>query len=821
MPSLCCSITSVTIGTIFLIFGIIVAVLFDPFINSQIDKELVLHNDNSSETFKLWLNPPIVPYLKIYFFNVTNVEAFMSKKEKPNLVEVGPYSYREEWHKIDVKFHNNGTVTYQTKKLYFFDPENSVGPESDLITTLNIPVNVAVDKVSTMGRLVQLAMSSMLEVLNEAAFTRKSVRDLVWGYDDQLIDLSKKFLPKNEQLPFDKFGYFYQRNGSTDGIFNVFTGNLSMSNYTIIDTFNYTKELKYWKTAECNRINGTDGTSYPPRLSKDDVLYMFNENLCRSLPLVYNNTLKHQGINAWRFVPPADVYANVSTKPENKCFCVRGPPCIGGGVFDISPCKFNVSSVLSWPHFYQADEKYLNAVTGLKPDPQKHSLFIDVNPTLGMPLSAEARIQINFVTKGLPTIKPVANLPNMVFPVLWFEDGVRSLPPNVITLLEKSTFYPKVAVDKVSTMGRLVQLAMSSMLEVLKEAAFTRKSVRDLVWGYDDQLIDLSKKFLPKNEQLPFDKFGYFYQRNGSTDGIFNVFTGNLSMSNYTIIDTFNYTKELKYWKTAECNRINGTDGTSYPPRLSKDDVLYMFNENLCRSLPLVYNNTLKHQGINAWRFVPPADVYANVSTKPENKCFCVRGPPCIGGGVFDISPCKFNVSSVLSWPHFYQADEKYLNAVTGLKPDPLKHSLFIDVNPTLGMPLSAEARIQINFVTKGLPTIKPVANLPNMVFPVLWFEDGVRSLPPNVIALLEKSTFYPKVAKISILTVIFVLGSILFLFGLIALIYYLKRVRQSKVFTTKETSNGSTPITGSVGSAGSGYSNPAVSTDNPDYVGL
>ncbi|RXG72842.1 Scavenger receptor class B member 1 [Armadillidium vulgare] len=225
-----------------------------------------------------------------------------------------------------------------------------------------------------------------------------------------------------------------------------------------------------------------------------------------------------------------------------------------------------------------------------------------------------------------------------------------------------------------------------------------------------------------------------------------------------------------------------------------------MFNENLCRSLPLVYNNTLKHQGINAWRFVPPADVYANVSTKPENKCFCVRGPPCIGGGVFDISPCKFNVSSVLSWPHFYQADEKYLNAVTGLKPDPQKHSLFIDVNPTLGMPLSAEARIQINFITKGLPTIKPVANLPNMVFPVLWFED---------------------VAKISILTVVFVLGSILFLFGLIALIYYLKRVRQSKVFTTKETSNGSTPITGSVGSAGSGYSNPAVSTDNPDYVGL
>ncbi|KAB7498123.1 Sensory neuron membrane protein 2 [Armadillidium nasatum] len=146
---------------------------------------------------------------------------------------------------------------------------------------------------------------------------------------------------------------------------------------------------------------------------------------------------------------------------------------------------------------------------------------------------------------------------------------------------------------------------------------------------------------------------------------------------------------------------------------------------------------------------------------------------------------------------------------------------MFIDLNPTLGMPLSAEARVQINFITKGLPTIKAVANLPNIVFPVLWFQDGVSSLPPNVIALLEKSTFYPKVAKISILSVVFVMGSILFIFGVIALIYYLKSVRQSKVFTTKETSTGSTPINGSVGSAGSGYSNPAVSSDNPDYVGL
>lgn len=42
----------------------------------------------------------------------------------------------------------------------------------------------------------------------------------------------------------------------------------------------------------------------------------------------------------FRFSPPSDIFADVSMKPENECYCVGGPPCIGGGVFNISSCKF-------------------------------------------------------------------------------------------------------------------------------------------------------------------------------------------------------------------------------------------------------------------------------------------------------------------------------------------------------------------------------------------------------------------------------------------------------------------------------------------------
>ncbi len=41
---------------------------------------------------EVWAKPPIKPYLKVYFFNVTNPRRFL-KGAKPRLREVGPFVY--------------------------------------------------------------------------------------------------------------------------------------------------------------------------------------------------------------------------------------------------------------------------------------------------------------------------------------------------------------------------------------------------------------------------------------------------------------------------------------------------------------------------------------------------------------------------------------------------------------------------------------------------------------------------------------------------------------------------------------------------------
>jgi len=68
---------------------------------------------------------------------------------------------------------------------------------------------------------------------------------------------------------------------------------------------------------------------------------------------------------------------------------------IGDGMFAISSCQFDAPIILSWPHFLHANQSYLNSLTGLTPDAEKHSFYFDVQPTTGTTLAAKARIQVS------------------------------------------------------------------------------------------------------------------------------------------------------------------------------------------------------------------------------------------------------------------------------------------------------------------------------------------------------------------------------------------------------------------------------------------
>lgn len=65
----------------------------------------------------------------------------------------------------------------------------------------------------------------------------------------------------------------------------MFTGATSITKYGIIDRYNFRDRLPHWSTDQCNSIAGSDGSIFPPHITRNDTLSVYDKDLCRLLPL--------------------------------------------------------------------------------------------------------------------------------------------------------------------------------------------------------------------------------------------------------------------------------------------------------------------------------------------------------------------------------------------------------------------------------------------------------------------------------------------------------------------------------------------------------
>ena len=105
------------------------------------------------------------------------------------------------------------------------------------------------------------------------------------------------------------------------------------------------------------------------------------------------------GVKTFDFELPKETFYNSTLNPENSGFCSQD--CLGNGVMDISKCyggilslneldKFlkisslidyqGAPSYISMPHFLNAEEKFVNSLTGLKPNASLHKFIIHFEP---------------------------------------------------------------------------------------------------------------------------------------------------------------------------------------------------------------------------------------------------------------------------------------------------------------------------------------------------------------------------------------------------------------------------------------------------------
>ncbi|XP_078035478.1 scavenger receptor class B member debris buster [Augochlora pura] len=469
-------VSAILIGILTLVIGIILSSI--PWVDYIILKQLRLWNGSLS--FQYWQKPGVVRLTKVYIFNVTNTDNFLQFHEKPKLQEVGPFVYREDMEKVNIVFHNNGTVSYQHKKILNFVPELSKDKEMKLMVP-NIPLLTLSTQSKSLPRFITLGLSMFLSGLQMQSFVPVTAQQLVFGYDDPLISIAHKFFPKTRR-PMSQMGLLLGRNGTINEVSTIYTGHTDMKEFGLINRLNGLDRLPYWPNAPCNSIRASEGSFFPPReLTGDDIIHLWDKDICRTLPLKYRGPTEKSGIKADYYTPLEVVFDRPNeTSPENECFCSDDmSTCPLDGLQNISPCQYTAPVYLSFPHFYKADPKLLDAVEGLKPNQEVHGTYFKIQSKLGVPLEGKVRLQLNLKVEHQPNIGVVSRFPDIVFPIMWLEEGVEELTPPIRRWIYLATTFCDIAVPCTSygliLVGIIIIITVSA--KVYNNAVFTHEAI--------------------------------------------------------------------------------------------------------------------------------------------------------------------------------------------------------------------------------------------------------------------------------------------------------------------------------------------------------
>lgn len=285
------------------------------------------------------------------------------------------------------------------------------------------------------------------------------------------------------------WGLFRDRNVTLRKPVTMYHGMSDLSLKGRVKEYNGSPVMNWWVPgSKCDQLGGQDGGTLPPGVLKEDSMDLFIDLMCRRIDLMYEQEETYpEELVANRYIPPPNAMGSPDDKdPErrneaNSCYCVDGFACFKSGVLNMAPCKRTPDRpkgaplALSYPHFYQADPHYLNAVEGLSPDKERHQFYVDLQPEFGFPLAIRPRFQLNLVINRDESIPILSKFPEeLVLPFLWAQDGFDQPSPEMVQAIRKGLDIP----TKYSRLLGVVLLALGggSLLSSLVWILWKRRS---------------------------------------------------------------------------------------------------------------------------------------------------------------------------------------------------------------------------------------------------------------------------------------------------------------------------------------------------------
>jgi hypothetical protein len=256
------------------------------------------------------------------------------------------------------------------------------------------------------------------------------------------------------------------------------------------------------------------------------------------------------------------------------------------------------------------------------------------------------------------------------------------------------------------------------------------------------------------------------------------MMTGNTGLNDLGRLVSWNGLSKLNNWNNLNANTFKGTFGSISVPFKTRDEAVYSFVPDMCRSLRLEYSNDNLIGNINTYDFKMPKNSFH--ASNPEFKDFCENDS--LGDGVFNVKKCLKHSSSYLSQPHFLNADKKFLNAISGLKPNEKAHESVFNFQPITGVSIAGNIRFQLNFYVRRNEDIDLTKYLnASTLLPFVWFDEHLR-LDSDImedLASIDENIFYANIINMSVLVAGILLWLFTFLFRLFKLFQFKKRKRK------------------------------------------
>lgn len=394
---------------------------------------------DGSDAYGRWQLLPQPLHFKVYLFNITNPDD-VTYGARPILKEIGPYYYEQFRERVNIIDQpKDEALRAQLKTTFYFNKEKSGNhDENDVVTILNVALLGTALKVRRTMPVVLGMMDPVLKEIfpgSDSAFLKTTVGKFLFDgitvincnganktSSAQLVcDQVAGQLPRTvrqDEAGIYKFSMFNYKNVTREW----YTTKRGLTNSSDVGrTFEWRNRttVSLWKNNYCDMINGTDSTVFPPFPSQGKI-YIFAEDVCRSVYAVYERRMNVKGIPTLRYVGHKKIFASGKTELDNKCFC--NSECLEDGVIDLTRCH-DAPVIASFPHFYLASDTYKNYAVGLEAKKELHETFIDLEEKAGAPMRGSKKIQLNMFLTRFPQLDAYKNVSEGLFPIVWVDEG--------------------------------------------------------------------------------------------------------------------------------------------------------------------------------------------------------------------------------------------------------------------------------------------------------------------------------------------------------------------------------------------------------------